>query len=293
MRQPRTEEVEEVAEESSGVSRRLAVGDASARSLLLTILGEFMLPRESPVWTSTLVAALAEVRVEEKSARQAIARTASEGLIVATRHGRRVQWLLSPAGQRLLSEGAERIYGFMAAAPQWHGQWLVLALTVPETQRRLRHRLRTRLTWAGLGSPAPGVWVTPDPSKEGEVAKVMAELGLTDLAFSYVGRFGTIGSEQRLVAQAWNLDELKVRYAGFIDRFAALAPDTDDEALRAQIELVQEWRRFPFLDPALPEELLPERWIGTAAARVFRAQHAGWHVAAQRRWAQLRDTATD
>lgn len=277
----------------SAGARRRAPGGPSARSLLLTILGEFVLPGEAPVWTTALVATLAELGVEEKSARQAIARTASEGLIDSARHGRRVQWVLSPPGRRLLSEGAERIYGFTSPTPQWHGRWLVLALTVPETQRRLRHRLRTRLTWAGLGSPAPGVWVTPDPSKEGEVAKVMAELGLTDLAFSYLGRFGAIGSEQRLVAQAWKLDEITVQYASFIDRFAELRPAADDETLRAQIRLVQDWRRFPFLDPALPGELLPEAWIGTEAAQLFRAQHASWHAAAQRRWCQLRDTATD
>src|SRR5215213_1969322 len=55
-------------------SRRREVGTASARSLLLTVLGEFVHPRGTPVWTATLVAALAELGIEEKSARQAIAR---------------------------------------------------------------------------------------------------------------------------------------------------------------------------------------------------------------------------
>jgi phenylacetic acid degradation operon negative regulatory protein len=64
-------------------SRRRETGAVSARSLLLTMLGEFALPRGRPVWTATVVDALAAFAVEEKAARQALARTASEGLLEA------------------------------------------------------------------------------------------------------------------------------------------------------------------------------------------------------------------
>ena len=73
-------------------SRRREIGGDSARSLLLTVLGEFVHPRHASVWTATLLDALAAVGVEEKSARQALTRTASEGLLVSSRHGRRVPW---------------------------------------------------------------------------------------------------------------------------------------------------------------------------------------------------------
>ena len=39
-------------------SRRREIGSASARSLLLTVLGEFVHPRHSSVWTATLLDAL-------------------------------------------------------------------------------------------------------------------------------------------------------------------------------------------------------------------------------------------
>ena len=92
------------------VSRRREIGGASARSLLMTILGEFVLPRGAPVWTQTLVSALGLFGVEDKSARQALARTAAEGWLAAERAGRQVRWSLTPPGQRLLSAGAQRIY---------------------------------------------------------------------------------------------------------------------------------------------------------------------------------------
>jgi phenylacetic acid degradation operon negative regulatory protein len=47
---------------------------------------------------------------------------------------------------------------------------------------------------------------------------------------------------------------------------------------------VHAWRRFPQIDPALPTELLPDRWSGTRAAALFRRQHARWRDAARTAW---------
>ena len=92
------------------VSRRREVSHTSARSLLMTVLGEYVLPRDHPVWTWVLVDTLAGFGVEEKSARQALARAAAEGWLVSERVGRRARWGLTPPGRRLLTEGAQRIY---------------------------------------------------------------------------------------------------------------------------------------------------------------------------------------
>ncbi len=265
--------------------RRRETGTASARSLLLTILGEFVLPRRRPAWTGALVAALAELGVEEKAGRQAVSRTAAEGLLASHRHGRRTCWELTPAGVQLLAQGAERIFGFGRHSQDWDGRWLVLAISVPDTQRQLRHRLRTRLTWAGLGSPLPGLWVTPNADKEKEVAAVMAELNVT--SFSFVGTFGLVGDMRQVVTEAWALSAVEARYAEFLASFATSRAATPAEAFRAQIALVQEWRRFPFLDPALPAPLLPATWPGPKAAALFHRRHQEWHAAAQGYWDQL------
>lgn len=272
------------AERNRVATRRHQAGGSSARALLMTVLGEFVLPGRTPVWTQTLVEVLGWLGVEEKSARQALARTAAEGWLASDRDGRRVRWSLTDAGRQLLSEGAHRIYGFGSGPQPWDGRWLVLSVTVPESQRQLRHRLRTRLAWAGLGSPAPGLWVTPDAGKEAEVGQVLADQGLSGSAFSYLGHFGSIGDPHAVVAQAWDLAEVEADYSAFIAEFETARPATPDEVLVAQLRLVHAWRRFPFRDPQLPEELLPPHWVGTRAAQVFRDRHAAWEAEARRRW---------
>ncbi len=269
------------------VIRRREVRHTSARSLLMTVLGEFVLPAGRPVWTWMLVDALAGFGVTEKSARQALARAAAEGLLVSERVGRRTRWELTPSARRLLSEGARRIYEFGRSERGWDGRWLLLLVSVPESKRDLRHRLRTRLSWAGFGSPEAGIWISPHLGREAEALDVVKELGLAASAMSFTAAFGRIGGQDEMVSRAWDLTGLEERYEAFLADFGDLEPDGQAAALHAQTRLVHEWRRFPFLDPQLPGALLPANWSGSKAAELFHRKHAAWHVAATQRWDEM------
>src|SRR6266851_3561870 len=203
------------------------------------------------------------------------------------RVGRRARWRLTQSGRELLAEGAARIYAFGRDRESWDGRWLVLTVTVPETRRELRHQLRTRLTWAGFGSPAPGVWVSPHPAREGDAKGVVEQLGLDAAAFSFSGPYAGVGSERTLVEQAWHLGDLAAGYEDFLQEFAGLRPGPGDPTLLAQVRLVHEWRKFPMRDPELPRELLPPDWVGVRAANVFADLHTSWNTQAQRHWAAL------
>ena len=275
------------AVEGPFVTRRQELGAASARSLLLTVLGEFVLPDGLPVWTSALIDLLGDLDVAEKAARQAIMRTADSGWIESSRVGRETRWSLTAAGTRLLREGTDRIYGFAAEERPWDGRWLVMTIAVPENNRALRQRLRTRLGWSGLGSVNAATWVTPRVDREPEASRVIKELGLHDGSWSFVATAGQLGDERSLARTAWDLDAIERRYEDFLDLVGRPRPRTDRQALVAQVRLVQEWRRFPLLDPALPRDLLPPRWSGNRAAEVFRERHAAWAPRAKAAWAEL------
>jgi phenylacetic acid degradation operon negative regulatory protein len=290
MRGPTGVPVETTTAPEPEFRRRREIGAASARSLLLTLLGEFVLPAGRPVWTSAFLDALALVGVEEKAIRQALARSATEGWLEARRHGRRTAWELTPAGRRLLTEGAERIYGFGAPVTAWDRQWLIVLASVPETSRRLRHLLRSRLAWNGLGNLSPGVWVSPHPGRRAEVAEVLDQVGVADTATIFVGGLGDLREARRVARRAWDLAGIELAYEDFLDEVRLLSPTNGPETFAAQIRLVQEWRRFPFLDPSLPPELLPREWSGHQAVTVFRDRHDGWRPAADRHWQAIAGT---
>ena len=276
------------AEPGPTLSRRHAAGAVSARGLLFTVLGEFVLPTGGSAWTSAVIETFGRLGVEEKASRQALARTAADGWIRPERRGRRTRWSLTPDGDRLLTEGTERIYAFAGSQRSWDGSWLLVLARVPEHDRPARHVLRTRLSWAGLGSPAPGVWITTHTERSAEVGQVLRQAGVTDgQIFAAAHRGG--GELATLVGQAWDLPAIEQQYEAFLAEFAlAAAPDP----LTRLIELVHAWRRFPSIDPGLPAQLLPRGWSGATAATLFASRHSDWSAAAVKQWTRLNTAAS-
>jgi phenylacetic acid degradation operon negative regulatory protein len=269
------------------LSRRHAAGAESARGLLFTILGEFVLPAGGSAWTSAFVRLFARLGIEEKAIRQALARTAADGWIRPERVGRLTRWWLTADGDRLLTEGSARIYAFTSSQRDWDGSWLLVLARVAETDRAARHLLRTRLAWAGLGSPAPGIWVTTRPERQAEIELVLSQAGVTDGQIFAARHRG--GSEiAGLVRQSWDLAEIEQEYEAFL---AAFEPASAPDPLARLTELVQAWRRFPAIDPGLPAELLPADWSGERAVRLFAARHELWAAAAAQEWSKLSITA--
>ena len=89
-----------------------------------------------------------------------------------------------------------------------------------------------------------------------------------------------------MVAEAWDLGAIEEQYEVFLEEFRAAAPP---DVLARQVELVQAWRRFPAIDPVLPRELLPARWSGLKAARLFADRHQRWSAEAEQEWERLNE----
>jgi len=265
--------------------RAQAIGSQSARGYLLTVLGEFVLPVGGRVWTAALIEALGALGVDERAARQAIARSGERGLLEPERIGRRTLWRLTDTAGTLLTEGTRRIYSFHREPRRWDGRWLLLFTSVPESQRDLRHRLRVRLGWAGFASLGAGAWLSPWVDREAEAREVLSGLGLLETARSFTGSLGGIGDRDDLVAQAWDLDDIDAAYESFLAHFAGMRA-ASSQAFVELTRLVHEWRRFPFLDPDLPAELLPRGWSGHRAANLFHRLHEQWRSPAWAWWSE-------
>jgi phenylacetic acid degradation operon negative regulatory protein len=265
--------------------RRRSVGAPAARSLLLTVLGEYVLPRSGSVWQETLVAAMQSLGYTQQAARQALARSTRDGWLSGERRGRRTRMSLTDSTAELLRTGAHRIYTF-AQPWEWDGRWLVVVLRVPEERRAVRHQLRSRLAWAGLGSLGGGVWLTPHVEREHELVAAFRDEPAAE-ATSFVAEFGSIGDPEQLAAEAWDLDAVQDQYAAFIDDFSRSRATSPEACFRQQTLLVHAWRKFPFLDPDLPSALLPAGWPRERAHTLFADRHERWQATAVAYFEQL------
>ena len=260
--------------------RRRSVGAPAARSALLTILGEYVAPGHRTVYRETLVRALETLGYKRDAARQAVARSVAAAWLTSSRDGRRSRMALTPATHDMLSAGYRRIYRF-GEPWTWNGRWLLVIVRVREDRRQIRDRLRTKLAWAGFGSLGGGLWLSPHANRESEVrAAVDGHRGAGVMAFS-AQQLDGIGDSARVVDEAWHLEAVADQYVAFIRDFERVAPESAEQMFAAQTAMVHAWRKFPFLDPDLPDPLLPPRWPREEALALFRDRHERWHEAAE------------
>lgn len=259
----------------------------SARSVLLTILGELVEPEGQPVWNAGLLALMTELGFEPRTARQAIDRAAEAGWISGERVGRNVRWTLTPEGCRLISAGSRRVHATVTGEGEWDGRWLVLLVAVPSSIRAVRKQLYAALRWEGFGNPTPGLWLSPHVDRDIEATAIIKRLGLTETTFAFAGNSTAVGlSDEAIVHRAWDLDGLAAQYRQLLTDLDQPRPSDGNALLVAHVSAVNQWQRFPFIDPQLPEALLPE-WIGRAVAARLRERRQAWTIDARDAWRGL------
>lgn len=266
-----------------------SLAPGSARSLLVTILGELVWPTGKPVWTSTLVTILRGLGIEEQTARQAIARGSQSGWMVAERRGREVSWSLGPKLRHIFESGSQRVFSLSDPFADWPGTWLSVLVTIPTSHRRTRRPLYAGLTWAGFGNPVPGLWLSPHVERAEEVRDLIGELDLAEHTIAFVGRTDDVGlgiDEKEIVSRGWDLEGLQEHYEMVLKAVGRLDPEPGDDTLFAFLRMISEWQELPRSDPQLPEALLPD-WIGRRVAHEIEGRRARWTPEVRRRFAEI------
>lgn len=263
---------------------------SSAKALLITILRTIPWDKDRPIWTATLIKALALCGVESGNARQAISRIAEGGILRSEKVGARTRWYVTEAGRQRFTIARKRFAEFGVMQREWDGEWLVVICSVPEEQRVQRRLFRARLTYGGFGFANPGVAVSPHVAREAYITEVLDEFGLTQSALVFKARSGDVVSDSDLIQRAWNLEELAAQYAEFVETFDTRPAEDGEEQFAAFIALQHDWLHFVFTDPEIPRSLLPTVWLGDSAKALFERREREWRGAAVR-WFEALDAA--
>lgn len=268
-----------------------------ARSALFDLFGDHLRTRGEQAPVAALVRILAPLGVTAPAVRTAISRMVRQGWLtpVIVDGGR--GYALTERARHRLADAATRIYRTRDSG--WKGGWDLLVLTRTPS-RAGRERLRSGLSFLGYAPLNETTWISPWPSPEvDELLRTEGARGTRFEAFD--------GDPTALARRAWDIDALGEAYAAWHEEWAALVADPgrvvgtaelaeDEQAFAVRSHLVHEWRKFLFIDPGLPLELLPADWPGHAAARFFSEEAARLLPAASRfvdRCLALDQTARD
>lgn len=249
------------------------VAQSRPRSLIVTIFGAYA--RESGGWLSvaSLVRLLAAVGVEEPAVRSSVSRLKRRGVLIAERRDGAAGYGLSEAIRTEFDEGDRRI--FSRPAGRLEDGWVLAAFSVPESERRRRHQLRSRLTWLGFGTVAPGVRIAPAHLSD-DTRRVLHRVGLSEYVDLFRADYLDFADLREEVSRWWDLEELGQQYGRYVRTWQPVLTSwrrrrsiDPREAFSDYVTTLDAWRRLPFLDPGLPAELLPKDWQGIKAADVF------------------------
>jgi phenylacetic acid degradation operon negative regulatory protein len=238
----------------------------------MTLLGDYWTDRTEHLPSAALVDLLAEFDISEPGARAALTRLTQRTLLVSSKRGRNTYYGLHPRALPLLQETARRIVAFgTQEARSWDGRWTIVAFSVPEAQRRLRHTIRTRLSWLGFAALYDGLWCSPWEEQDNALA-VLSDLGVGSATVMRA----EIDSRSTVQAlSAWDLEALRHNYLEFEQEFSLVLADarrgalTASEALVQRTKVMDSWRKFPGGEPDLPRELLPGDWPRSQMRELF------------------------
>lgn len=245
---------------------------STPQSLLLTFMGMHLLRKPIAVSGASIVEVFEWLDVGRSATRSLLARMTDRGMLDRHKSGRKTFYSLTEHGSAVLDDGSRRVWR-AAEQSSWDGQWTTVALSVPEDTRHLRHRARSRLGWAGFGTTASGLWVTPGSR---DVSAILgSDFVGADLTVM-IGRAHPPTTDESLVSDAFDLDRIAQYYRVFDARWASTDVSAFDAegAFAARIHLQADWLFVGRADPLLPATLLPHDWPADTADRLFRSLDA-------------------
>ena len=259
---------------------------SAPQGLAVTLLADYTLQSRAWLPSAAIVALLAESGISPAGARTAISRLARRDVLEGSQQGRNRSYRLTLPVADHLSVGGRWVVSSALRTASWDGSWTLIAFSLPQEEGTQRRSLRGQLRWLGYAPLYDGLWVSP----HGLTSRARTGLGevrfggLTVFRAQHVAIAATIGRDP---ISAWDVAAIAARYETFLRCWRPLVNRirkgrvTGSEAVQARTEVMDTYRRFPFLDPQLPLELLPSGWLREPAREVFVAVYDGLAEAAQ------------
>ena len=242
------------------------------QTLMLTFLGDYVLRRNVCVYSGSYLDVMARVGVSEHAARSTLTRMVRRGLLRRQRRGRKMFFGLTAHSTEILEDGEARIWGSGPVNADGDGEWTLVGFSLPQEWRRVRHDLRSRLTWSGFGMIHSGLWIAPSRV---DVSAIVAELNLADHVKVFAARPVQPADIGPLLRDAYDLSDLAERYETFLRRWDRPEPLSDHrDPLARKLFLMSEWLEIIRHDPRLPLPHLPSGWPAPRAYRLLQARHA-------------------
>ena len=251
------------------VRQRCCEADISARSMLVTVLGDSVLPVTKTLWLSCLFELAAPFGFSERLVRTSMFRLVAEGWMSNERIGRRSRYSMTLLAVRESEDADRRIY--CTASQEWDGWWTFAVVDTPSMPAAERDRITKHLRWHGFVSLGRGLMASPSATEHGlrELLDLVDPVAAVPTGRAELADLGDL-VEGGFFHEAFRTADTEAAYRDFLARYRRWQRDdfaaaTPLEAYGLRTMLVHEFRRIRLRAPDVPAELLPPDWIGNDA----------------------------
>ena len=248
----------------------------SPRDRILDTYGLFARDYGGWIAVSGLIAVLSEFGIEAQAVRSAASRMKRSGLLVSERVDGKAGYALSAVGREILEAGDQRIFG--SGTRRHDDAWLLVLFSIPESERRKRYLIRSRLARLGFAPGPAASWIAP-ASLADEARTMLRRSGLDSYVSFFEGDFCADADGPHIATTAWDLDMINKLYGEYLEAQRPIFeswtadPGVDRDAYVAHMNNISAWRPLPYADPGLPPSVTPAGWLAGEAREMFTKLH--------------------
>jgi phenylacetic acid degradation operon negative regulatory protein len=173
-------------------------------------------------------------------------------------------WRLTENGRLVALGGCDPVAEW---SRRWDGRWRLVLFDVPQTKAHARASLRRFLKSSRFGYLQNSVWVSPDPLSE-ITKELSASAEDVESIITLEARTAAGEADAAIVAGAWNFGRINQLYENSLKVLREL-PQTKPKDAKSSGQLLRWaqweksiWQETASADPFLPDELLPNDYLG-------------------------------
>ena len=244
--------------------------EISARSTLVTIIGDTLIPVGSSLWMSQMLRLSEVFGFSDRLVRTSMNRLVADDWLTTERIGRQSKYHLTELALTESARASDRIY--RADDADWLGEWVLVflpqSLTAAETSRVFEH-----LRWNGFVRIGGEVLASPGskPESARELVALVAPSIRPAIATATFTELATLVEDEVFIAES-DSEDMAAAYAQFVLRFEPLVSKATKagpvEAFGLRTMLVHDLRRIRLRWPELPVQARPVEWPGGKAAAI-------------------------
>lgn len=222
------------------------------------------------VAAKTLVNIYTQRHYTEMTIRNTLSQLKNEGQLANIRRG---WYTITAQGRQRLADINQKYAHYQAA---FSGDWWVVLLRVPETQRKAKAALKAALADYGFAAYQPNIYFSPWPYGD-EILAVAQAAGVAADVKVATAHFDKTPITAEEAFDLWHLAGLAAMYQHELKwlqqkQFGLsnlLIAQDDNALLQLYLDVGNHLNQMFLQDPVLPQQLLPQQWIGEQTLQAF------------------------